>query len=229
MSNHSSVVVLAKEPLAGQVKTRLVPPLMPSEAAQFAAACLVDLAARLASFPTRRVLALPADSSRANVRRLIDPSWVVIDQGEGDLGQRLARVTAAEFAAKAARVIVLGSDHPNLPLPWLAAALEAANSGDVGWVPTLDGGYACLALPRNLPEIFADVPWSTDRVAEATRNNARRAGVNLKTFGPWYDLDTAADLDRFLEDPASAETCPATWRVLVTLEPPWAERRKGRD
>jgi rSAM/selenodomain-associated transferase 1 len=221
-------VIFAKEPVAGRVKTRLLPSLTPAEAAAFAAACLLDLTRRLERSPARRVVALPPDSSAENVRRLVGPRWEIVDQGAGDLGEKLARVTAEEFAADRSPVLVVGADHPHLPLASMESAMAAAAAGSVGWVPTMDGGYACIALPRPMPEIFAGVPWSTPRVAEVTRNNADLRGVHLTTLGPWYDLDTAEDLDRFLEDPASAGTCPATWRALTTLEPVWAKRRMGR-
>jgi len=100
----------------------------------------------------------------------------------------------------------------------VAAALAAAATGEVGWIPTEDGGYACLALPRPLPGLFEGVPWSTGGVAEATRNNARRLGVNLCEVGSWYDVDRPADLDRLVKDPATVQRCPATLAVLADIE-----------
>ena len=222
----ASLVIFAKVPRAGEVKTRLVPPLSGEEAAVLAGAFLEDLTRRLAPVAVRRTLALPGNGPPAESTRWAPPDWGVQDQGGGDLGERLARVIAREFAAGCGPVAVVGSDHPHLPREPLRRTLEAARRGAVGWITTMDGGYACMALPRPLPGLFEGVPWGTGGVAEATREHARRDGVPLEDFGPSYDLDTAEDLDRFLADPTNARECPVTWQCLARLAPPWSVRRR---
>lgn len=223
------VIVFTKQPKSGGVKTRLVPPLRPQEAADLQAAFLVDLTRNLEGIDARRVLAIPSDDDAAACARLAPPGWETAEQGEGDLGARLARSTRRAFAEGSAPVAVVGSDHPHLPLAAVEGALRAAARGGVGWITTDDGGYACLALPRPLPELFTDIPWSSPGVAAATRTAARRIRVVLQDFGPWYDLDTADDVDRFLADPANARACPATWTSLAALKPSWAERRRSHE
>lgn len=223
----TSLVIFAKVPRPGEVKTRLVPPLTVVEAAALAAAFLDDLCARLDGAAARRVLALPRASDAAAGARWTAHGFAVIAQGDGDLGRRLARATAAEFASGHGPVAVLGSDHPHVPLPAVREAFAAAARGAVGWITTTDGGFALMALPRPLPALFEGIPWSTAGVAAATRARAAAAGVPLEDFGPSFDLDTAADLDRFLADSAHARECPATWRLLSGLSPPWRTRRDG--
>jgi hypothetical protein len=222
-----AVLVFAKEPQPGLVKTRLVPPLRPHEAADLAAAFLHDLVARLDALDARRVLAVPPGTSDTAMRPFLPGGWELADQGPGDLGAKLATATGRAFDEGACPVAVIGSDHPHLPPERLIGCLAAAEAGDVGWVTTDDGGFACLALPRALPWLFEAIPWSTPAVAAATRNNASRCGVTLSDFGPWYDLDRAEDIDRFLVDPESRGRCPATWTALRALEPPWERRRRS--
>jgi len=224
-----SLVLFAKEPVPGRAKTRLVPPLRANEAAALAGAALRDLARRLDTLGGHRVLAMPPEVPDATRRRWTPSGWEAADQGPGDLGARLARATSREFARGRRPVAVLGSDHPDLPLEAVRAALAAAAAGRVGWITTTDGGFACLALPEARPELFAGIPWSSPEVAPATRAAAGRLGFAMEDFGPWYDLDGAADVDRFLRDARNARECPATWTVLAGLEPPWDARRRGHD
>jgi rSAM/selenodomain-associated transferase 1 len=218
--------VFAREPVAGRVKTRLVPPLRSDEAADLAAACLADLTRRLGRIDARRVVALPPDASPEGVARCVPAGWEAADQGEGDLGQRLARATTRELHRGRAPVAVIGADHPDVPLAAVEGALAAAAAGRIGWITTADGGYACVALARPLPGFFAGIPWSTSGVAAASRAAAARLGIALVDTGPWYDLDTADDVDRFRGEPENARECPATWELLARLVPRWEERRR---
>lgn len=228
----SALVVFAKVPRPGAVKTRLVPPLTATEAAALAAAFLDDLAGRLPGTAEHLALALPGSpgaTDAAACARWTARGFALAAQGDGDLGARLARVVVREFAAGHGPVAVLGSDHPHVPLAAVRDALAAARRGAAGWITTADGGFALMALPRALPNLFRDVPWSTPGVAAAVRARAADAGVALEDFGPTFDLDTAADLDRFLADSANARECPATWRALSGRLPPRETRRGGDD
>jgi len=230
MVNPASIVVMAKEPKPGAVKTRLVPPLTPDEAASLARAFLRDLTRRMARVANAEVVvALPPDDSADRVDAWLGTPVRFADQGTGDLGARLARTLDREHARGERVAMAVGSDHPSLPRATVEATLGEARKGNVGWATTEDGGYACIALPRSLPGLFEGVPWSTPAVADATRNNAARLGVSLVDHGPWYDVDTAADLERLLRDRDLARHCPDTLEVIQRLVPAWDERREGPD
>ncbi len=220
----ATILVFAKEPLPGRVKTRLVPPLTHDEAARLATAFLRDIVNSLRGVPEAVVeIALPPGDSREAVEALFRPRCAAVDQGNGSLGDRLALASGAAFERRDGPVAVVGADHPNLPADRVEAALDEARLGRVGWVPTKDGGYAALALPRPIPGLFHGVPWSTPEVAEATRRNARKLGYALTDLPPWYDVDTVDDLAR-LQDDLAGDACPATQDVLATLEPPLSAR-----
>jgi uncharacterized protein len=213
MQNITHLVIFAKEPRPGHVKTRLSPPLSPVAAAALAAAFVSDLARRLA--PLGHVtVALPPGDAAGRLAECVGPGVAFADQGPGDLGEKLARVTGDALAGGATVAVAIGADHPHLPLHRLREAIDAARAGDAGWIPTDDGGFACIAVSRLVPGLFEGVPWSTPGVAAAVRNNARTHGVSLRDAGTWYDVDTAEDLRRLVADPDSRRRCPGTMRVL---------------
>ena len=148
----TTLLVFAKEPLPGRVKTRLVPPLTPDEAARLSDAFLGDLLERARVLHEAEVVvALPSDSSRNRMAARFPTASRWVDQGEGNLGQRLSRTVDGEFRGGAAGVLVLGSDHPNIPLPLIEAVLDSVRGGVAAWIPTDDGGYAALGLASSRP------------------------------------------------------------------------------
>ena len=141
--------------------------------------------ARFAAGPARLVLCWAG--RRAWFARNF-PGMPLLPQGRGDLGARLARVTAALFAAGGGPVAVVGSDSPDLPLPLVTAAFAALATAEVAAIPSRDGGYALLALRRPAPALFAGIPWSTAQVLTATRARASALGLRFVTVGEWDDL-----------------------------------------
>lgn len=212
MSNLTNLVIFAKDPRPGHVKTRLSPPLPPVAAAELAGAFVADLARRLSELG-RVTVALPPGDAPGRLAALLPPAIGFADQGPGDLGARLARALGDALDG-AAVAVAIGADHPHLPLAPLREAIAAARDGDAGWIATDDGGFACIALSRPAPGLFTDVAWSTPEAAAGVRNNARRLGVHLRETGTWYDVDTVEDLLRFAADPDSRRRCPGTMRVV---------------
>jgi rSAM/selenodomain-associated transferase 1 len=211
-----SLLVFAKEPVVGAVKTRLVPPLSPEEAARIAAAFLADLADRMARIPDADLaVALPEGDDLAGMAARFPQVRRWISQGVGSLGDRLARTTTRELACGAQVVLVVGSDHPNIPTEMIDACLLAAERGGAAWVTTEDGGYAAIALSRPADALFAEIPWSTSSVATKTSERAREIGMRLDHVGTWYDVDRIADLARLAEDlERDTSSCPRTRALL---------------
>jgi hypothetical protein len=187
--------IFAKQPRPGQVKTRFSPPLRPVEAAALYRVALQETVARLSYGPAQLVLCCAG--RRAWFARRF-PGIPLLAQGRGELGMRLARVTALLFAAGASSVAVAGSDSPDLPLPLVAEAFAALRTADVTAIPCRDGGYALLALRRPVPALFAGIPWSTAEVLAATRARATALGLQFVEIGGWDDLDDLAALQRLL-------------------------------
>lgn len=193
---HGPVLGLfAKQPRAGQVKTRLVPPLTPIEARELYRVALAESVTNFAGGPATVVLC-GAGRSRWFARTFPDTPFLT--QGRGDLGARLQRAVAALFAAGGGPVAVAGSDSPDLPPALIAAAFAALATADVAAVATVDGGYALLALRRPAPQLFAAMPWSTDQVLTRTRQRAAALNLRFATVGSWDDLDDLPALERLL-------------------------------
>jgi rSAM/selenodomain-associated transferase 1 len=212
-----TLVVFAKWPAAGEVKTRLCPPLTPEAAARCYAAMLDDVleAMSRAAPPLGLELALAVHPPESLAPfRARAPGWRVFPQRGADLSARMEHAAAQELARRAERVLLRGSDSPALGPELLAAALEALGRCDVALSPDLDGGYNLVALRRFLPGLFAH-PMSTSRVLEDTRAAARALGLTTELLAPSFDVDTAQDLELLRAARSrAARVCPRTYAWL---------------
>ncbi len=211
-AERSTVVVLAKAPVAGEVKTRLAPP---ARASALARAFLVDTFAALRSVAwADPVLATTAAIDPALTAELAAPIWM---QGDGDLGARIERVLRRALAA-APRAIAMGADTPGLPTTVIDRANEALRTADAAIGPTEDGGFYLLAL-RTCPDgLLAGLPWSRADTFEATLARLRERGLTTVVLDAWFDVDRPADLERLRGLLAArVVNASATWRALNTI------------
>jgi hypothetical protein len=142
-------------------------------------------------------------------------TFLYTDQGEGDLGQRLA--SAAYAATTPPRpVIIIGTDCPGLTADILCAALDALAENDIVLGPALDGGYYLIGFRRFYPDLFTGIPWSTAEVLPLTRLAASRAGLTIAMLPPLSDVDVPEDL-AILPD---AFIAPALRLTSETDDPP---------
>jgi hypothetical protein len=195
---------MAKAPRAGEVKTRLCPPLSPGQAAELAEAFLLDVieAVRSLEMATPVIAYAPA-GARARFEALAHDFALVAQRG-ADLGARLAHVFDDLLATDVKGAIVIGSDAPTLPRAVLDAALDRLGSADLVLGPSEDGGYYLIGLREPRPELFADIAWSTPTVFEATMARARACGLRTAILPTWFDVDTGEDLERLEASLAAA-------------------------
>jgi len=220
------LVLFARSPAPGTVKTRLVPPLSAEQAALLYLAFLED-AARTYVFPGRWECVLDAypDPDATPLASLFGPPWRREQQGAGGLGERLAAAFEREFSRGAPGVVAVGSDHPALSRRRLAECFGALSDGfDASVVPAEDGGYCAIGLAPRVPvrRVFEGVPWSSPSVLEATRKRMRAAGVRLALLETAYDVDRPEDLRRLRldlasRDPESPDYPSATARAIAML------------
>jgi len=207
------LIVFARTPVAGRVKTRLIGRLTAEQAARLHEAMIADTAAMIAALPLEAERSI-LFSEEAPAMAL--PEGVRVGrQAEGDLGARLVAAIEAAFAQGAAKVIVLGSDSPHLPPARILEAVGILDATDVVLGPTEDGGYYLVGCRagRFSPAMFAGVEWGSARVFQQTMNAAAAAGLSAAALAPWYDLDTWDDLVRF------AREAPAGLRTRALLQP----------
>ena len=193
MSIH--LIVMAKAPVAGFAKTRLVPPLTPEQAASLAEAMLCDMLARpWTGFERHLCVSGESPHFEAAAR----DGWRLSKQVAGDLGARLEAASLAAFAAGARSIAFLGTDAPDLPDAFMEELQAALSEGaQVVLGPATDGGYYTLATATHSPLLFRDMPWSRPELFEATAAAVEGAGLKLHLLPPWSDIDEVNDLARF--------------------------------
>ncbi|RMG35245.1 MAG: glycosyltransferase [Gammaproteobacteria bacterium] len=192
------ILIFARAPVPGRVKTRLVPVLGAEGACALYVDCLkqtVALACDAALAPVS--LHCTPDASHPLFTRLAEkyPLTLAVQQGV-NLGARMA-AAARRALTHASAALLIGSDVPPLGARHLSEALQRLYEGDaVVMAPAEDGGYVLLGLRQPQPQLFTDMPWGSDRVAELTRWRCRRMGLRLGELETLWDLDRPEDLAR---------------------------------
>lgn len=186
------ILVFAKAPVAGRVKTRLIPTLGADGAARLAAAMLARTLEQAKAAGEVELCADPAPDHPAWHGHV--PEGIRVSaQGSGSLGERLARATK-RVVGEGAPLLLIGTDCPELDSGRLRRAAAALERCDAFLHPTADGGYALLGLRRFDRSIFDGVAWSTSRVAEQTLERLDALGWTVQIGATLRDVDEAADL-----------------------------------
>jgi len=195
--SRGALIVFARRPEPGRVKTRLCPPFTPTQACEFYRALLADVleasAEMAAATGLEAVLAVTPETACAELARRCPPSFRVIAQRGADLGARMEWAVAEAAAAGRNPIVLRGSDNPSLSPALLVEALTALRDSDLVLGPDLGGGYGLVALRRPAPGLFAH-PMGTRTVCEDTLRAASRLGLRAALLRPHFDLDTSEDL-----------------------------------
>lgn len=188
------IALLAKNPEAGQVKTRLQPCCSPEDAAALYAAFLRDSAELLAAARAdEKIVAYAPRAGREALQQLLKDcgDFTYVAQADGDLGARLQAVVQGAVARGAECVVVIGSDSPSLPCEYLDRAFELLEAHQVVLGPSTDGGYYLIGLQRTARCPFSHIAWSSGAVLEQTLQQI--GGQSLGLLPPWYDVDTPTE------------------------------------
>jgi len=186
------IVVMAKAPVAGLAKTRLLPVLGPAGAAALARRLLVHAAGQAVEAGIGPVELCVAPDTTHEVFALLRRRLGVTlhPQGGGDLGARMHRI----FTRHAGPLLLMGSDIPALEAALLRRAAELLESHDAVFVPAHDGGYALVGLRAPCAALFDDMTWSAPTVMAHTRDRLRAVGLRHAELAPVNDIDEPADL-----------------------------------
>ena len=195
-------LIFAKYPQPGRVKTRMVPPLTAKQAATLHQRSLHAVCEKVSALKDiETILVVTPDDQLENFQPVLpDCAGDYWSQGAGDLGERLIRAVDRAFSEKADAVILLGADSPTLPIEFLQKTIERLSNHDAVVGPCEDGGYYLLALSKPQPELFDDIDWGSDNVADQTRGRATATNIDLFVLRTWYDLDRVEDLVRAQRD-----------------------------
>jgi rSAM/selenodomain-associated transferase 1 len=182
----TSLLVIAKAPVPGRVKTRLSPPCTPEEAAELAVAALADTlaAAMRVRRAARRVIVLDGEPGP-----WIPAGFEVLPQRGDGLAERLA----AAFADAGGAAFLVGMDTPQVTPALLDAGLAALDRADAVFGAALDGGYWGIGLRRPDPAVFRDVPMSAATTAAVQRARLAELGLRTAVLPPLRDVDTIDD------------------------------------
>ena len=207
-----TIIIMAKIPFAGLVKTRLQPFLSPEQCAELAAAFLRDTVKKAQSVCINTILAYsPAAESNLS-DEFSPPELISIKQTGTDLGERMSNAFDFVFERNSdSAVVLIGTDSPTFPVEYIEQAfgfLEADSNAVLG--KSADGGFYLIGLRNSAPHIFADVKWSSAEVYEQITANIK----TFKTVPDWYDVDTPDDLarlrDEFEKNLKTQKTAPET-------------------
>jgi rSAM/selenodomain-associated transferase 1 len=217
VNSKPAILIMTKVPKPGLVKTRLRPFLSDNQCAEISACFLRDAVDKCLNITPHVIVAYAADGDEGSIFDLLPETVTCIKQNGHDLGERL--ISAIDFAEAndCGPILILGTDSPTISQRVIKDALRHLKEPETQIVlgGTEDGGYYVLGLKQNIPAIFQDIPWSTDKVYSMTLKRAERAGITgIVELPKWYDVDTPRDLRRLfaeVEDNANAfSTAPNT-------------------
>lgn len=190
------LIIFAKAPVPGQVKTRLIPALGPEGACDLYQKLLRHTLHQTRAWPGERYLYCAPDTEHPLFRSLADEHRLILRQQRGeDLGERMAHALS-DFPTGA---LLIGTDCPVLDCAHLFLASRALDTHDVAILPSEDGGYVLIGQRAPNPAPFAGMSWSHAQVLSDTQSRVATAGLSLWLGPTLWDLDEPADLPRLAE------------------------------
>lgn len=194
MNDQCLLIVFAKAPVPGQAKTRLAPAIGFDAAARLAGVMLANtLHNAVASRIGPVELCCAPDTGHAQFQQAAGSGVIISEQGGGDLGKRMERALSRGLATYA-RVVLIGTDAPQLDAAMLRRAAKALLARDVVIAPATDGGYVLVGLARRAPSLFESVAWSSAQVMAQTRARIDALALSFHELPTLHDVDEPQDL-----------------------------------
>ncbi len=194
------LVIVAKEPVPGKVKTRLFPKFSPAVSADLYRCFLHDRIQEVSTLNEvdRAIAYTPEDAGETFTTLALDGFELFAQKGK-HLGERLNNIFLEKLSQGYKAVSIVDSDSPDLPKSLIKESFELLLSkrADIVFGPCYDGGYYLVGMRKPHPELFRNIPWSTANVLSVTLEKARKMGLNVKLLSTWNDLDTFEDLVEF--------------------------------
>jgi rSAM/selenodomain-associated transferase 1 len=195
--NDNALAIMAKKPIIGETKTRLCPPLTPSQATVLYEALLADTIALCQNLEEIDLtIAITPLDSKEYFQGITPTNTTLIPVECEDIGECLAKTFAQLFTAGYNKVCALNSDGPTLPHEYISQAFDLLDQYDLVFGPGDDGGYYLVGLKEQQLELFRGIEWSTPRVLTQSLDKAESLNLSVATLPTWYDIDTAADIIR---------------------------------
>jgi rSAM/selenodomain-associated transferase 1 len=196
----TALIIFAKAPIPGEVKTRLCPPLDHDEAASLHGTLVLDAVERAKGLPGASLYVAGTPDLAHPFFKVMEGRYgaKLLPQRGPDLGSRMKWAMQDAFEQGAQEVLLTGTDLPTLPRAHLVEALTLVKRHDVVLGPTADGGYYLIGLRKMAPALFDGIAWSTPTVFAETKKKIEQAGLSLGLLPACRDLDTLEDLKVFI-------------------------------
>ena len=197
-----SLIIFARFPSPGKVKTRLAKDLGDEPAAEFYKLCAEHVfseSTKLSERVQRYLFYSDADDSE-EMKHWVGTQFNFLAQVGRDIGGRLEHAFGTVFEHGAEKAIALATDVPGLNAAIIEEAFQALRFSDVVLGPCLDGGYYLIGMKRLHRELFTDIPWSTNQVLNKTLQAVRNLGLTVRLLPALQDIDTEDDLRHWRED-----------------------------
>jgi len=190
---HKQLGIFAREPRAGEVKTRLAEALSPASACELYRAFLRDLFSRLRKLSKLNMAVFYAGGPPEQLRALAPKHASMVEQADGTLGDRLAQ-SFCFLLDRGKPAVIIGSDSPDIPVQYIKRAFVKLKHKDVVLGPAADGGYYLIGMRAPDARVFENVRWSERTAFTDTLVAVERAKLSLATLPMWYDVDDEASL-----------------------------------
>lgn len=210
------ILLFAKYPVPGQVKTRLIPVLGADRAARLHRR-MTETALDKVRTSGLRIAVCASGAPRRRFRAWLGDGVRYQRQCHGDLGRRMEQAFAKAFRQGEIKVIAIGTDVPGLTPELLREAADALDSADVVIGPATDGGYYLIGMRKPHSALFQDIAWGTGRVLQQTRKALVASGLRCRELAPLSDVDRPKDLDGVADDPLLSDALDDPPRLSVII------------
>lgn len=195
------IIVFAKEPELGRVKTRLEPIIGKEKCQELYKLFIEEIICKVNEIDVDlRVLAYEAYQIRPRYLKNMAQGYHFFKQIGQDLGQKMSNTVEHIKRINIRKIVIIGTDSPNLPIKFIENAFDALNDNDVVFGPTDDGGYYLLGIKQYHNQLFEGIEWSTDKVLQQSIDKCMELNFKWHCLEKWYDVDTQKDLERLKND-----------------------------
>ena len=226
MCNYSlmtrTIIIMAKVPRAGNVKTRLQPFLSAEQCRALAEAFLFDAINKTRNVCDRLIIAFAPAREKNYFAHLIGENLTLIEQSGADLGEKMSDAFEFVFGLNPdAKAVMIGTDSPTFPPHFIERAFEALKSTPQTVLgKSADGGFYLIGLNKIVPRLFDRIEWSSPLVFEQIKRNIEKSNVvELKLIPNWYDVDNPNDLvnlrEELLKNEHARKIAPHTYQWLI--------------
>lgn len=194
------LIVFAKEPEAGKVKTRLMGYLTGDQCVALYKAFLMDTVATAKNvICDERILAYDPGGDPSYLRSISEGFELLRQEGD-DLGQRMHNAFTYKQGVSPGKTVIIGSDSPTLPAAHIDEAFRHLDRFDMVLGPSFDGGYYLIGLNRPCADLFMGIEWSSKSVKECTLQKAGKLNLSVSLLQKWHDIDLPEDIERLRSD-----------------------------